>query len=92
MKNQFQEFWMRINTKKALESISIDPSAIKNLAEHDESKKVLRQYGLNPDNYFPLLAGFISQDEWLNLLRFYAEKGGYKPAQDLLKSLSRDES
>jgi hypothetical protein len=53
---------------------------------------VLRQYGVDPDNYFPLLAGSISQDEWVNLLRFYAEKGGYRPAQDLLKSLSRDES
>jgi hypothetical protein len=83
---------MRVNTKQALESISINPSAIKNLAEHDESKKVLRKYGVDPDNYFPLLAGSISQDEWVNLLRFYAEKGGYRPAQDLLKSLSRDES
>jgi hypothetical protein len=76
-----------VNVKQALEYISINGSDLKNLAGYEEYRQDFLRHGLNPDHYHPLLPAAITGEEWVNLLRFYADKGGYEPAKQLLQEL-----
>jgi hypothetical protein len=76
----------KVNTRKALESIDIMPSALYDLSGDPERRKLLLSWGINPDNYYPEFASFINEEQWFNLLKFYARKVSHPPAQDLLRT------
>jgi hypothetical protein len=75
----------KINTREALESIGIMPSALNDLSGDPRRRELLLNWGINPDDYYPKLTRLISDEQWFSLLRFYARKVSHPPAQDLLK-------
>jgi hypothetical protein len=80
---------LKINTIKAFRSISISTSAIQRLAWNPKSRIVLESFGIDPDNFTPVLAVEISLEQWIRLLQFYAKKCRYIPAREILAELKK---
>lgn len=80
---------LKINTKKAFESISISTLAIQRLAWNPKSRILLESFGINPDHFTPVLAMEISLDQWIRLLQFYAKRCRYSPARKILAELKK---
>jgi hypothetical protein len=76
-----------INTEKAFESIFIRVSAIQRLARNPKKRPLLERFEIDPNNFNPVIAKEISVEEWIKVLKLYAEKCEYQPAIDILAGL-----
>jgi hypothetical protein len=80
---------LKIDTEEAFDSIGIRTSAIQRLAKAPKSRILLESFGINPDDFTPLLAEKISLEQWIRLLQFYAKKARYQPARSILADLKK---
>jgi hypothetical protein len=78
---------LTINTEKAFESIFMRASAIQRLAKNPKKRIILEHFGIDPQNFYPLIATEISAEEWIKVLQFYAKRCEYQLARDILASL-----
>jgi hypothetical protein len=76
----------KINTIEALNSIGIRASDLRDLCGDSAREKLLLSCGINPGHYFPELARYINEEQWLRLLIFYARKACHPPAENLLRT------
>jgi hypothetical protein len=75
-----------VNAAKALKSINVETSAIQNLSKHPKTRNLLIKWGVDPDCYYPVMMLYISEEQWLKLIIFYARMAHYQPAIDFLKN------
>jgi hypothetical protein len=80
---------LKISTERAFESISINVSGIQRLAKKPKNRILLESFGINPDNFIPVVAAEISVEQWIRVLQFYAKKCEYQPARDILAGLKK---
>jgi hypothetical protein len=80
---------LMVDTEKAFESISISVSAIQRLARNQKKRRLLESFGIEPDNFTPVVATEITIDQWIKVLQFYAKKCEYQPARDILTDLKK---
>lgn len=80
---------MKINTMQAFRSINLDHLSMQRLAQNPKTQNLIRAFGIDPGIFTPTIAPEISAEEWIRVLRFYAEKAGYQPARDILTNLKR---
>lgn len=80
---------MRINTSKAFQSIQVSPSAMQRLAEQPKTRSLIESFGIEPENFTPVIAVEISIEQWIVLLQFYAKRCRYYPAREILRKLKR---
>jgi hypothetical protein len=76
----------KIKTIKALNSIGIKGSDLRDLCGDYKRKELLLCWGIDPERYYPELARSISQEEWVKLLIFYGRRASHPPAQNLLRA------
>jgi hypothetical protein len=80
---------LNIDTEKAFESISISVSGLQRLAKKHKSRILLESFGINTDNFIPVISAQISIEQWVRVLQFYDKKCKYKPAKDILADLKK---
>jgi hypothetical protein len=80
---------LKVNTEKAFNSIFIRVSAIQRLARNPIKRILLESFEIEPDNFTPVIVAEISIDQWIKILRFYANKCEYQPAKDILAGLNK---
>jgi hypothetical protein len=78
---------LTISTEKAFKSIFMSASAIQRLAKNPKKRIMLESFGIDPQNFYPVIAKEISAEEWIRILQFYAKKCEYQLARDILTSL-----
>jgi hypothetical protein len=80
---------LNIDTEKAFESISISVSGLQRLAKKHKSRILLESFGININNFIPVISAEISIEQWVRVLQFYDKKCKYKPAKDILAGLKK---
>lgn len=79
----------KINTVQAFRSIFIDISAIQRLSRNPKDRVLLESFGVDPNNFTPVVAEKIDLEQWVKLLQFYAKKTRYIPARELLAGMKK---
>jgi hypothetical protein len=74
----------RINTIEALERIDISASDMRDFAGRPVTRARLVEQGIDPGCYYPKTAEFISDEQWIRLLMYYANKLNYGKAKIIL--------
>jgi hypothetical protein len=80
---------LKIDTEKAFESISISVSGIQRLARKPRSRILLESFGIDTNDFIPVVAAEISIEQWVRVLQFYAKRCKYEPAKDILVGLKK---
>jgi hypothetical protein len=65
-----------INTAEALKSLGVDLHEIREVAGSLQGYDTLEFYGIEPSDFYPEVKEFISQDEWIKILLYYAIDNG----------------
>jgi hypothetical protein len=81
----------QINTVEAFLSFHMNLYTLHLLACRPEGRAKLAYYGIDTSNFFPEIAEFISRDEFIIILKYYAEVGNYEPAQEKLREIQGQE-
>jgi hypothetical protein len=74
----------QINTVEALRRIDINASDINDFAGWPITRARLVKWGIDPSCYHPKTAEFISDEQWIRLLIYYARKLKYGKAKTIL--------
>jgi hypothetical protein len=80
---------LKIDAQKAFKSISMPIVNMKGLCEKPKYRVALESFGIDLENFTPVIADEISVEQWIKVLQFYAKKGNYMPAQEILAGLKK---
>jgi hypothetical protein len=80
---------LKFDTAKAFALISIDINAMQRLSENPKDQVWLRRFGVNLENFTPVIAEEIELGQWIKILQFYAGKARYKPARRVLAEMKK---
>jgi hypothetical protein len=78
---------LKIDTAEAFASISIDIDAIQRLSQNPRDRVLLEHFGINVNNFTPVVVERIELGQWIKLLQFYAKKARYIPARENLAGM-----
>lgn len=80
---------LKIDVVKAFRSISIDILAMQRLCQGAKNRRLLESYGIDPQNFDPVIASELDVIQWVKILIFYKQECRYKPAKDILAGLKK---
>lgn len=80
---------LKFDTEKFFMLISVPIAAIQRLARSEKNRALLESYGIDANNFDPVIATEICMEQWVRILMFYAKECKYQPAKDILVGLKK---
>jgi hypothetical protein len=81
----------QINTVEAFQSFHMSLYPLHLFAGRPEGREKLERYGIDTSILFPEIAESISIDEFITILKYYAKVGNYRPAQQKLIEIRKQQ-